>query len=257
MLFHRNFKTISGLFCTGLRIRIGFASCRSNPALFICCGSFCCCSRIQVIIAGSTQQNGCFQFSIFYDESGRNHTEHASGCFCRSLILTICRFCCFRCFCFFLLGCIGCLIFGCFFYFRFRLFCRRTGILFYSIFGFFFCRCFFFSILGSLICCFRLFFCGIGSLFTVFCSVLCSIFRSILICGWCLGLVRSCRCLILCRRGRCFRRLFCRSLCSAFTALGFCRCCFRFCRLCCFFALRRFLCGCAAFCLCCFFLRIC
>ena len=35
------------------------------------------------------------------------------------------------------------------------------------------------------------------------------------------------------------------------------RCCFRFCRLCCFFALRRFLCGCAAFCLCCFFLRIC
>ena len=70
------------------------------------------------------------------------------------------------------------------------------GILFYSIFGFFFCRCFFSSILGSLICCFRLFFCGIGSLFTVFCSVLCSIFRSILICGWCLGLVRSCRCLL-------------------------------------------------------------
>ena len=25
-----------------VQIRIGFASCRSNPALFICCGSFCC-----------------------------------------------------------------------------------------------------------------------------------------------------------------------------------------------------------------------
>ena len=165
---------------------------------------------------------------------------------------TICRFCLPAAFVF-LLGCIGCpflVVFICF--------GRSAAGLVFSLrhLGFFFCRCFFFSILGSLICCFRLFFLWYRQSFTVFCSVLLQYLPK----HPHLRMVSRSRQILPLSDPSQARPVFPSALLPEFLQ------CFALSSVsagvvsvllsCCFFALRRFSGGCAAFCLCCFFLRI-